>query len=678
VSLYSIEPLEVRLLPTWASYAQLIGENVAASQFPSINGKGVTVAMIDTGIDYNLPALGGGFGPGYKVEAGYNFVDNNSNPIDTDGHGTDTAFCVAGNPITVDGITYQGVAPDAHLIALKAGTESGGFSDANIVAALDWVISNYKKYDISIVNMSIGSGNYTSLQTDQPESADLATLKADGVFIVCASGNSNEETGSPITEDGIAYPAADPSAFSVAAVDSTGAIADFAQRGTLLDFLAPGVNIVMPDITSTTGGVVTEDGTSFASPYAAGAAALIKDADPTASPGDIGSVLMSSGTEVRDGTSTSGDSTGLLFSRLNVDAALKLVSRREGKTSTLSLGSTFATALDSSGVLYAAYYNVKGHDLLFSTRDIAGKWSTPQVIDDSGTVGSQVSIAVDSTGHVGIAYYDATNSALKYAYFSGTGWSTSTIDSAKTTGESPSLAFSIYGNAYIGYYRKTGGYLRLASLDRDSGAWSIATVDGGAYGSDNGASVGSDLSLSVQETAVADGYFVSYDTAVAIAYTDDTNKDLKYARLDVTDPSAAWYIATVETDPARDIDLNLHNGPQNLGTQAQITYRDLATGQIDYAYRDSDWYTVAVSSDKTEGPTQLSFTSDDYPVVTFYNESREATYSSTLDTGGSTWDLSRDATGGELLAVAQNGITDDTFLTLLDHAKTAALAVDLS
>jgi hypothetical protein len=660
VSRSLIEPLERRRLFALASYAQLVHQDTAISDFPGINGTGVTIAMIDTGIDYNLTALGGGFGPGYKVVAGYDFVDNDSNPIDTDGHGTDTAFTVAGNPITVNGITYQGVAPDAHLVALKAGTENGGFTDANITSALDWVITNYKKFNISIVNMSIGEGNYTSQQTDEPEDAALATLKADGIFIVCASGNSNEQTISPISEDGIAYPAADPSSFSVAAVDSSDNIADWAQRGT-----------------STTGGTVTEDGTSFSSPYTAGAAALLKQEDPALQPGDLGSILMSSGTEVRDGDGTN-DTTGLLFSRLNIDAALKLVAHREGLTSTLALGSTFSTAVDSQGTLYAAYYNTTGHDLLFATRDIDGEWSRPELIDNSGVVGSQVSIAVDGTGHVGIAYYDASSPSLKFAYFSGTGWSTTTLDSSKRTGYNPSLSFSIYGNAYVGYYRETGGYLRLASEDRDAATWSIATVDGGTFGSDDGASVGSDLSLSVEEAAVSDGFFTSYDTTVAIAYTDDTNKDLKYARLDVTAPGAAWYIATVESDPVEDINLQLHNGPENLGTQAQISYRDLTTGQVDYAYRDTDWYTSVVTSDKTEGPTQLSFTTDDFPIVTFYNESREATYSSTLDSDGSTWDLSRDGSGGELLSVAQNGLTYDTLLILLDHKKTAALAVDLS
>jgi subtilisin family serine protease len=682
VSRYLIETLEVRLLPAWAPYAQLVHQDLAASDFPTLNGKGVTVAMIDTGIDYNLPALGGGFGPGHKVIAGYDFVDNTSDPLDVDGHGTDTAFTVAGNPITVNGITYQGVAPDANLIALKAGTESGGFTDANIDAALQWVIANYKKYNISIVNMSIGAGSYTSAYAQSPESADLATLKKDGIFLVAASGNSNESTFSPITQDGVAFPAADPNVFAVGAVDSTDTIASWAQRGTELDFLAPGVSIVMPDITSTTGGpngsTVTEDGTSFASPYTAGAAALIKQEDPAAQPGDIGAILMSSGTEVRDGTTNSDSTTGLLFSSLNVDAALKLVASREGKTSTLSLGSTFSTALDSNGVLYAAYYDAKHHDLLFATRDASGDWSTPQVIDKTGDVGSQLSIAVDSTSHIGIAYYDASTTSLKYAYFSGTGWSTTTVDANKHTGLDPSLSFSIYGNAYIGYQRKTGSYLRLASLDRDSNTWSITTVDGGSYGSGNGAAVGSDLSLSVNEATVSGGFFTQYDTTVALAYTDDTNHTLKYARLDVVDPTATWYIAVVDaTSAVNGISLNLHNGPQNVGAQAQISYRDTKTGQIKYAYRYTDWFTSVVTNDKTTGNTQITFDSNDFPIITYYNATKGATYSSTLASNGTTWDLARDGLGGSLLDVSQNDRTDDSLLLLLDRAKSAATTDDV-
>ena len=163
MSKFSIEELENRYLlsVTLADYAQLVGQDKIASQFSNLTGQGITIADIDTGINYNLPQLGGGFGPGFKVEAGFDFYDNDSDPMDVDGHGTDTAFVMAGNPFTSNGVTYQGVAPDAKLIALRVGTETD-ISDDNIEKALDWVITNHTKYGIDIVNLSLGSGNYTS------------------------------------------------------------------------------------------------------------------------------------------------------------------------------------------------------------------------------------------------------------------------------------------------------------------------------------------------------------------------------------------------------------------------------------------------------------------------------------------------------------------------------------
>jgi subtilisin family serine protease len=86
-----LEVLEHRLLFAWASYARLVDQDAAARDYPNTTGKGVTVALIDTGVDYSLSSMGGGFGPGYKVIDGDNFVDGNADPMDTDGHGTDTA-----------------------------------------------------------------------------------------------------------------------------------------------------------------------------------------------------------------------------------------------------------------------------------------------------------------------------------------------------------------------------------------------------------------------------------------------------------------------------------------------------------------------------------------------------------------------------------------------------------
>ena len=312
-----IEGLESRRLLSWSSYAQLIEQDKAASDYPNITGAGVTVAIIDTGIDYTQSSLGGGFGAKFKVIGGYDFLDNDSDPIDITGHGTAVAGVIAADPYTVNGITYQGVAPDAKLVALRVGTESN-ISNDNISRALQWIIDNHSQYNISVVNLSLGFGSYTDPHTEAQLSDEFATLKSLGIFVTAASGNSNDQNSGPISQDGIAYPAADPSVFAVGAVDSNDVITSWTQRGDELDLLAPGLNIVMPQIG---GGTVTESGTSFASPYAAGAAALIKQADSTAKAGDIGSILMSSGTDNRDGSGETGNTTTLQFARLDIDHA---------------------------------------------------------------------------------------------------------------------------------------------------------------------------------------------------------------------------------------------------------------------------------------------------------------------------------------------------------------------
>src|SRR4051812_46581393 len=90
-ALPAIEWMESRLLFAldWGPTAQLVQQDDAASAYSSIMGRGVGIAVIDSGINYNLAPLGGGFGSGHKVISGHDFVDNDSDPMDTDGHGTE-------------------------------------------------------------------------------------------------------------------------------------------------------------------------------------------------------------------------------------------------------------------------------------------------------------------------------------------------------------------------------------------------------------------------------------------------------------------------------------------------------------------------------------------------------------------------------------------------------------
>jgi subtilisin family serine protease len=654
--------LERRTLMAYSGYAQLVNQDDAIDVYSSITGTGTTVAVIDTGIDYTLRELGGGFGRRRKVIGGYDFFDNDADPIDTDGHGTATASVIAGNAFTYQGVTYQGVAPDAKLVALRVGDEEG-IPDENVENALQWVINNHTKFNISVVNLSLGSGNYTNALQDS-YSDEFAELRELGIFVVAASGNSKDGSSGPIRQDGVAYPAADANVYAVGAVDSSDVITRFTQRGDELDLLAPGLDIVVPRLG---GGYEVVDGTSFASPYVAGTAALIKQADNSAQAGDIGSILSSSAAVNRDGDTEPGDTTGLLFGRLDITAALGLVSQRTGRSDTLKLGRAYDTALDAEGVLHAAYYDAQRGRLLYATRDIDGLWSRSYVIDQSANVGSELSINIDSTGKPAVAYFDSTNTAVKYAGFNGRTWNSTTLESRKHTGNNPTLAFDIDGNAYVAFYRRSGGLLQLATLNRDANTWSIQTIDGG-----NGVNVGRYASIDVGEAARRDGLFTRYDTQVAIAYADVTNGDLKYARIDLDETPATWERFIVDnTTGVSSIDLQLHAGPLRAGLQAQIGYIDSTERRVKYAYRNTNWFTETVAPSGRKGSgVNVYFDQNDNPRISYFNGTQRAIYTAARSSAG-TWSTQRISTGSGLLSSAYNERENQTILTWINRARTS-------
>jgi subtilisin family serine protease len=669
-----IEQLDFRRLLAYSAYAQLVNQDDAISAYSNITGKGVTVAVIDTGVDYNHTNLGGGFGAGKKVVAGYDFYSNDSDPMDESGHGTMVAGTIAASSYTVGGVTYQGVAPDAKIVALRVGTESS-IPYSNIEKALQWVIDKYDDYGISIINLSLGSGNYTDSEIDDTLSDEFETLHNLGIFVVAASGNSNESTNSPITKDGIAYPAADPNVFAVAAVNSSDVITSWSQRGDELDLLAPGENLVM---LKKGGGTATSSGTSFASPYVAGAAALIKQALSTAKAGDIGSILLASGVNNRDGSGETGNTTTLQFSRLNILGALNLVANRNATNSSPNLGRMYDTALDSQGVLHAAFF--ADGKLAYATRSTDGTWSKSQIVDSSSNVGYYISIAVDGTGKAGISYFDANNTSLKYASFGGATWSTTSIDSSKNVGSFTSLAFDIDGNAYIAYYKRSGGQLKFATLDRDAGTWTKTIVDSG--------NVGTYASIDMAEVPVLlPNGFTGYDTTLAIAYADLANGNLKYARLDLDDTAATWVMNTVEDlSGVANIELNLHWGPTSNSSQpfqAQIAYQDTANQDVKYAYKAGTqanpnfWGIETIASSGNNGASvQLTFDASDRPTVVYFSGTDRAVYQSVRSTAG-VWSKSRIATSSGYTSVGFNERSGDSVILWLNRPKSVTYSEEL-
>jgi hypothetical protein len=306
-----VERLEGRVLlsaQNWNWAAKQIGQDLAVANYPSLTGAGETVVIIDSGVDYKHPSLGGGIGANYKVVAGYDFMSGDADPFpDTFAHGTGSAGVVAANGYTVDGYYGQGIAPGVKLIALRQS------NSAQVKQSLEWVLANRAKYNIVAVNMTDYGGGGPSRYADT-----LKQVIAAGIFVAHPSGNSGPTKS--------VAAAMDPADWSVGATNSSGAVAGFTQRGPELDLLAPGEHVTIPywDVATQKHIYVdAADGTSWASPAVTGTAALIKQIDPRFTPAQIMKILQDSGESVYDSVSK------LSYKRLNVNAALALAYQRK-------------------------------------------------------------------------------------------------------------------------------------------------------------------------------------------------------------------------------------------------------------------------------------------------------------------------------------------------------------
>jgi len=236
----------------------------------NITGAGQIVCILDTGVNYTHPALGGCFGTDCKVIGGYDYVNDNDNPMDDNGHGTHVAGIVASSDAT-----YRGVAPDAKIIAMKVldSTGNGYFSDME--SAIEDCIASPLYFNISAISMSLGDNSHYSSDCDSsyPTLASVINLaKNMAILVVAASGNEGSTSG-------INSPACISGSTSVGSTTKADVISTFTNRAANLDLLAPGQSITS---TATSGssscagpGFQSCSGTSMAAPHVSGAAALM-------------------------------------------------------------------------------------------------------------------------------------------------------------------------------------------------------------------------------------------------------------------------------------------------------------------------------------------------------------------------------------------------------------------
>lgn len=247
-------------------------------------GEGIVVAVIDTGIDYNHPALGGGFGPSFKVVGGWDFANDDADPMDDHGHGTHVSGIIAGH-----GEGVAGIAPGVSLLAYKALAASGFGSKSDILAAVERAVDPDENGDPSdhadIVNVSLGGAGTES----DPLTQAIETAIASGVVFCVAAGNTFDYFS-------IGVPGNAPSAITIGAIDDAGMMAAFSSKGPTAqsmglkpDVVAPGVNISSAQLG---GSVVSHSGTSMAAPHVAGVAALLLAAHPDWTPAAIKSAIV--------------------------------------------------------------------------------------------------------------------------------------------------------------------------------------------------------------------------------------------------------------------------------------------------------------------------------------------------------------------------------------------------
>ncbi|MCL7376826.1 S8 family serine peptidase [Streptomyces sp. 35G-GA-8] len=274
-----------------------------------LTGKGVKVAVLDTGVDAGHPDLAG------RVDETKSFIEGEE-VTDRRGHGTHVTSTVGGSGAASDG-KEKGVAPGAGLAVGKVLSDAGFGSESQIIAGMEWAA---KDIDAKIVSMSLGSTE-PSDGTDPMAQAVNTLSEQTGALFVIAAGNS----GGAAT---IGSPGAADSALTIGAVDSADRPAYFTSQGPRHgdnalkpDLSAPGVDILAARsrLAEGSGPYTTMSGTSMATPHVAGVAALLAEKHPDWSGQRLKDALMSTSEQLTDSVYALG------AGRVDVPAAVDAV-----------------------------------------------------------------------------------------------------------------------------------------------------------------------------------------------------------------------------------------------------------------------------------------------------------------------------------------------------------------
>lgn len=395
---------------------------------------GVVVAVIDTGADLNHPDLAGKLDTvndrNFTVaasDAGY------YSAADDNGHGTHVSGIVAA--ATNNGVGVAGVAPDVRILPLKAIGADGTGDSSKLAEAIDYATS----VGVDVINLSLAfEYGVTSTVVQQA----IVDASAAGIIVVAASGNGGTV--------GVRYPAAYPECIAVGATDRTDLRAPYSTYGTQLDVVAPGgTNVNLEDMvlsTYPTSEYAYIQGTSMATPFVAGAVALLRSFAPSATLAEIRSAIEVSAKDVGAAGFDIQTGHGLLQLRNALDYLTGQDTAPPVTTSNAlatynDVATVTLTADDGAGLgVGATYYSVDGgvllrasvatvtgygaHTLSFFSDDVVGNSESTHTVeffvDDTlpPVTNTNAKAVYDATATVTLVASDGTGSGVASTFYS--------------------------------------------------------------------------------------------------------------------------------------------------------------------------------------------------------------------------------------------------------------------
>ena len=333
----AVKPQGISLTRLQTAYPASVDAPQLWNYSTNVTGRGVGVAIIDTGVAGGMPDFRATGSSSSRVVANAVTNPDARTPGDAYGHGTHVAGIIGGNGWNrslTDPLRgkYVGIAPEANLISVKVSDDQGEASVLDVIYGLQFVVDNKAAYNIRVVNLSLESTAPGSYKTDPLDAAvESAWLK--GLVVVAAAGNRGTDA------DAVQYaPGNDPYAISVGALDDQASQADgddsrasWSSRGVTQDGFAkpeihaPGARIVstlapgsafatMCPTCVVNGQMIRAGGTSMSAPMVSGAAALLLQKYPNLTPNQVKGVLIGSSRLVNN-----------RFPALDVYAAIKAV-----------------------------------------------------------------------------------------------------------------------------------------------------------------------------------------------------------------------------------------------------------------------------------------------------------------------------------------------------------------